>query len=67
MDRDDKREEDFIDLLNNMEFLGNPMNEMNIEEKKRHALHHYYCKLKVRRGFLNWNSVISFKLLLDHQ
>ena len=39
-----------------MEFLGDPYDEMNIEDKKKHALHHYYSRLKVRRCFKENNA-----------
>ena len=45
----DKRETEFSDVLSRLDFLGDPFDEMNIDEKKKHALHHYYECIKVRK------------------
>ena len=43
----DKREEEYSDVLSRLDDLGDPYNDMNIDEKKRHALVHFYERLKV--------------------
>ena len=45
--RVDKREEEYSDVLSRLDDLGDPYNDMNIDEKKRHALVHFYERLKV--------------------
>ena len=45
--RVERRELEHSNILSSMEFLGNPFDEMNIDEKKKHALYMYYDMIKV--------------------
>jgi hypothetical protein len=42
-----RREEEYSDVLSRLDTLGDPFDDMNIEEKKRHALFLFYDKIKV--------------------
>ena len=43
----ERRVLDHSNILSSMEFLGNPFDEMNIDEKEKHALYMYYDMIKV--------------------
>ena len=45
--RIEKREEEYSDVLSRLDILGDPYDDMNIDEKKRHALFLYYDSIKV--------------------
>ena len=45
--RVEKREAELSDILSSLTVLGDPYEEMDLNEKKRHALFLYYDKLKV--------------------
>ena len=45
--RVDRRENEFSEVLSRLEVLGDPFNDMNIEDKKRHALFLFYDRIKV--------------------
>ena len=55
-----KREAELSDLLSRMDFLGNPFDEMNIDEKKRHALYLFYEKVKVLREGFTYKKIETF-------
>ena len=54
----EKREQEYSDILSALTTLGNPFDDMNIEEKKRHALFLFFYKMKVI-----WFGPISAKCL----
>ena len=45
--RVDMKENEFAEVLSRLDVLGDPFNDMNIEEKKRHGLFLFYDKIKV--------------------
>ena len=45
--RVERRELEHSNILSSMEYLGNPFDEMNIDEKKKHTLYMYYDMIKV--------------------
>ena len=47
MERVEKREKEYSDVLSSLDFLGDPFDNMNIDEKKKHALFLYYDRIKV--------------------
>ena len=51
----ERREKEHSDVLSRMDFLGNPFDEMNIDEKKKHALYLFYDIIKVCNIILNKN------------
>lgn len=46
--RVERREKEYADTLSRLSMLGDPFDDMNIEEKKRHALFLFYDKIRVR-------------------
>ena len=46
--RVERREKEYADTLSRLDMLGDPYDDMSIEEKKRHALFLFYDKIRVR-------------------
>ena len=45
--RTERREQELSDVLSRLELLGDPFDNMDMDEKKRHALFLFYDKIKV--------------------
>ena len=45
--RNEKREEELKSVMSKLESIGDPFDDMNIEEKKKHALYQYYTIIRV--------------------
>ena len=43
----DKKREQYEDILSNLAIIGDPYDNMDIQTKKTHALHHFYEYIKV--------------------
>ena len=47
--RVERREDELSEVLSRLELLGNPMDDLDIDEKKKHALFLFYDRIKVKR------------------
>ena len=45
--RKKKRGEQYSDIINKLESIGDPYDDMDMKTKKEHAVHHFYDKMKV--------------------
>ena len=42
-----KKGEQYKDIINKLESIGDPYDEMDMKTKKEHAVHHFYDNMKV--------------------
>ena len=44
---EEKNENNYSEILNKLEIIGDPYDQMNMKTKKTHTLHHFYDYIKV--------------------
>ena len=59
-ERENNRDKEFKHIAKNLDVIGNPYDQMDIETKKVHALSMYYDKVKVMLGLV----ILSYILVL---